>query len=91
MLVQFGLLMFAAALVFQLMSLPIEFDASSRAKVELEKMGFDSEQDREGARKVLRAAAMTYVAGAATAVGNLLFLLLLAGRGLIRRTPTSSG
>jgi hypothetical protein len=84
-LIQVGFLMFAAALVFQLLSLPIEFDASRRAKLELEQIGFDAAQDREGARKVLRAAAMTYVAGAATAMGHLVFILLFAGRGLFRR------
>ena len=87
---QLGFAMFAAALAFQLLSLPIEFDASRRAKVELEKMGFTSEQDREGARKVLFAAAMTYVAGAATAMGQLLLILVIAGRGLGRWFGRSS-
>ena len=87
---QLGFAMFAAALAFQLLSLPIEFDASRRAKIELEKLGFTSEQDREGARKVLFAAAMTYVAGAATAMGQLLFILVIVGRSFGRwfgRTP----
>ena len=79
--------MFAGALLFQVMSLPVEYDASRRAKHQLAEMGFATEQDREGARKVLRAAAMTYVAGAATAMGKLLVVLLLAGRSLFRRLP----
>jgi Zn-dependent membrane protease YugP len=89
-LVQIGFLMFAAALVFQLMSLPIEFDASRRAKGQLEQMGLNTEQDRDGASKVLFAAAMTYVAGAATAMGQLLFVLFFAGRGLLRRKTLPS-
>ena len=85
--VQLGFLMFAAALVFQILSLPIEFDASRRAKIQLAEMGFNSQQDRDGAAKVLRAAAMTYVAGAATAMGQLLLVLFFAGRSLFVRSP----
>lgn len=88
--IQVGFLMFAGALVFQILSLPIEFDASRRAKIQLEEMGFSTEQDRDGAAKVLRAAAMTYVAGAATAMGQLLVVLFFMGRGLFRRSPGSS-
>ena len=80
-----GFLMFAGAMLFQLLTLPVEFNASHRALAQLEKMGFESEQDRVGARRVLRAAAMTYVAGAATAMGKLLVILFIAGRGLFGR------
>jgi Zn-dependent membrane protease YugP len=89
-LIQLGFLMFAVSLLFHLLSLPIEFNASSRAKAELEQMGFDEEPDLEGARKVLFAAAMTYVAGAATAMGNLLLVLLFAGRSLFRKSGGTS-
>ncbi len=85
-----GFLMFAGSLLFQLFTLPVEFNASRRAKHQLEEMGFTSEEDRVGAHKVLRAAAMTYVAGAATAMGKLLVILLFVGRGLfgrLRATP----
>jgi Zn-dependent membrane protease YugP len=80
-----GFLMFAAALGFQLLSLPIEFDASRRARDQLRMLGMDSLQDLRGTRQVLRAAAMTYVANSATAMGQLLVILLIAGRGLWRR------
>lgn len=80
-----GFMMFAGSFLFQLFTLPVEFNASSRAKDQLEEMGFTTEEDRTGAHKVLRAAAMTYVAGAATAMGKLLVILLFAGRGLFRR------
>jgi Zn-dependent membrane protease YugP len=84
-LVLIGFLMFAGAMLFQLLTLPVEFNASHRALAQLEQMGFESEQDRVGARKVLRAAAMTYVAGAATAMGKLLVILFIAGRSLFGR------
>ena len=85
LLVQIGFLMFAGALAFQLLSLPIEFDASRRAKAELVNLGMNSPEDVEGAHKVLRAAAMTYVANSATAMGQLLLFLLFAGRGLLKK------
>ncbi len=84
-LIAIGFLLFAAALLFQLLSLPIEFDASRRAKQQLVEMGFETEEDQAGARQVLRAAAMTYVANAATALGQILFVLVFAGRGLLKK------
>lgn len=88
-LIQLGLALFTGAMVFQLLTLPVEFDASRRAKEELEALGFNSPEDLEGARRVLQAAAMTYVAGAATAMGHLLIVLFMFGRGLFRRSgPT---
>ncbi len=83
--VQIGFLLFAAALVFQLLSLHIEVNASRRAKTQLEMLGFNTQKAREAARKVLLAAAMTYVAGAATAMGQILLILAFAGRGLLRK------
>ena len=80
-----GFILYAVSLVFQLVSLPIEFDASRRAMNQLEAFGLDSDEDIKGVRKVLRAAALTYVAGSATAMGHLLVIFGVAGRGLIRR------
>ena len=85
-----GFVMLAATLVFQVLTLPVEFNASHRAKEQLEQMGFTSEQDRIGAHKVLRAAAMTYVAGAATAMGKLFVILLFVGRSLFRKVLTTT-
>ena len=79
-----GFLMLAASLLFQLITLPIEFDASKRARAQLEEMGFTSREDRKGARKILRAAAMTYVAGAATAMMQVLVILFIFGRSIWR-------
>jgi Zn-dependent membrane protease YugP len=78
-LVKLGILFFAAAVLFQLVTLPVEFDASRRAVAVLGQQGILSGPELEGTRKVLSAAAMTYVAAAAGAVLQLLYFLLRAG------------
>lgn len=76
-----GALLFSAVLIFQLITLPVEFNASSRAVKILETGGMLYDEEVTGAKKVLRAAAMTYVAGtAATALQLLRLLLLVRGR-----------
>ncbi len=76
-----GALLFSAVLIFQLITLPVEFNASSRAIKILENGGMLYDEEVTGAKKVLRAAAMTYVAGtAATALQLLRLLLLVRGR-----------
>lgn len=77
--VKFGILLFSAAVIFQLITLPVEFDASARAKKLLVDYGMIAPPDRAGVSAVLNAAAWTYVAAAAAAVLNLLYLLLRAG------------
>ncbi|MEM8677808.1 MAG: zinc metallopeptidase [Planctomycetota bacterium] len=84
-LVHLGFLTFGASLVFQVLSLPVEFNASQRAKRQLQQLVFTATADIEGAERVLRAAAMTYVANAATAMGHMLLVLVIAGRGLFKR------
>ncbi len=74
-----GILFFSAAVLFQLVTLPVEFNASSRAVRILGDTGILSEQELPYTRKVLKAAALTYVAGAAAAILQLLRLLLLFG------------
>jgi len=75
-LVDLGILLFALVVVFQLVTLPVEFDASRRAKLVLASSGIVSTQEEaQGVSKVLGAAAMTYVAGALTAVATLIWLL----------------
>ena len=66
--------------VFTLITLPVEFNASSRAMMALESSGFMRGEELSGARSVLNAAAMTYVAAALSAVLQLLRLLVLTGR-----------
>ncbi|MDX2004989.1 MAG: zinc metallopeptidase [Meiothermus sp.] len=67
-----GILLFAAAALFQLITLPVEFDASNRALTILKKMNFLEPSEMSGARSVLTAAALTYVAALATTVAWLL-------------------
>lgn len=74
-----GIIFFALAVVFQLITLPVEFDASARALRLLDEGGYLTQAEQAGARKVLRAAAMTYVAAALASILQLLRLLLLAG------------
>ena len=77
MLMDFGILLFLGAVVFYLVTLPVEYNASSRAVEILETGGYMTRQEVTGARQVLNAAALTYVAGAATAIMGLVRLLFL--------------
>lgn len=78
-LVDIGILMFSLAVLFQLVTLPVEFNASARALQLLESQGYLHADENRQARKVLSAAAMTYVAAAATAILQLLRLIYLFG------------
>lgn len=78
-LVWLGIILFSAFVLFTLVTLPVEFDASARAVRALVDGGIILPYEQEGAVKVLRAAAMTYVAAAVSAVLQLLYLLLRAG------------
>ncbi|PWL46686.1 MAG: peptidase [Clostridiales bacterium] len=80
LLVQIGIILFCAVVVFQLVTLPVEFNASRRAMVTLESDHILEDDELRGARKVLSAAAMTYVASLIVAVANLLRLLALRNR-----------
>ena len=75
---QLGILMFSATVIFQLVTLPVEFNASSRALVQLQDLGIVDSGEARDSRKVLSAAAMTYVAAALTAILQLARLLLIA-------------
>jgi Zn-dependent membrane protease YugP len=72
---QLGLVLFAAAVLFQLVTLPVEFNASRRALVQMNALGIATQGDVGGSRQVLNAAAMTYVAAAASSVAYLLYYL----------------
>ncbi len=78
-LVQLGILLFSAVTVFQLVTLPVELNASSRAIRALRQGGVLTEQELPYAKKTLTAAAMTYVAALLTSLAQLLRLLLLFG------------
>lgn len=78
-LIMIGILMFSAAVLFQLVTLPVEFNASGRALKLLSETGILQKDEVSDTRKVLSAAALTYVAAAATAVLQLLRLIRLFG------------
>ncbi len=71
-----GIALFGVAVAFQLVTLPIEFDASRRALANLQELGLVTQQDAGGARSVLNAAALTYVAAAAGSVMYLLYFFM---------------
>ena len=74
-----GIVLFSLAVLFQLVTLPVEFNASSRALRMLETTGILSREENAGAKRVLTAAALTYVAALASSVLQLLRLIILAG------------
>ncbi|MBQ2407236.1 MAG: zinc metallopeptidase [Lachnospiraceae bacterium] len=75
-----GVILFAVTVLFQIVTLPVEFDASKRALNTLRDEYYLDENELQGAKKVLIAAAMTYVASAFVAIMNLLRLILIANR-----------
>jgi len=79
-LVEFGILLFSFVLLFQLVTLPVEFNASRRAVNTLSSGGILQGEELRGAKKVLGAAAMTYVAAALTTAMQLLRLILISRR-----------
>lgn len=79
-LAMFGVVFFAFAVVFQLITLPVEFNASRRALNVISEVDLLGEEEKIGAKKVLTAAAMTYVAALAVSVANLLRLILMVNR-----------
>ena len=78
--VYLGIACFGLSLVFQLVTLPVEFNASRRALAAIETGEILTKEEQRGARKTLRAAAMTYVAATAVALAQLLRLILIFGR-----------
>ena len=78
--VYLGIACFGLSLVFQLVTLPVEFNASRRAMLAIEEGGLLTAEEQKGARKTLKAAALTYVAATATALAQLLRLILIFGR-----------
>ena len=77
--VLFGALLFSAVLLFQIVTLPVEFDASNRAKALLSSQGIIAANEKVGVNKVLNSAAMTYVAAVVSTLMTLLYFLLRAG------------
>lgn len=75
-----GIILFAASTVFALVTLPVEFNASNRAVAMLTEGGYVNGEEERGVRKVLQAAALTYVAAAVTSLLSLLRLVMIANR-----------
>lgn len=78
--IDIGIICFSLSVVFQLITLPVEFNASNRALKCIANQEILNEQELKGAKKTLRAAAMTYVAATAVALAQLLRLVILFGR-----------
>ena len=78
-LITLGIAAFGLSVVFQLITLPVEFDASRRAMQAIETAGLLTEEEQRGAKRTLKAAALTYVAATATAIAQLLRLIILFG------------
>jgi Zn-dependent membrane protease YugP len=78
-LVQIGIVLFSVAVFFQLVNLPVEFDASNRAKAQLDALGIVPRQEQQYVRDVLNAAAWTYVAGTLQAVLTLVYFIMRFG------------
>ena len=77
LIIDIGILLFSAAVLFQLVTLPVEFDASRRALVMLRTQGILSDDELKYTRRVLKSAALTYVASAAAAILQLLRIILI--------------
>ena len=84
-LTQIGVALFFFAVLFQIVTLPVEFDASRRAKLAIEDAGFLDQEEMKGTKEVLSAAALTYVGATLTAIGQFLRLLALTNGGRRRR------
>ena len=80
LLINLGILLFSAAVLFQIVTLPVEFNASNRAVRVLESSGMLYPEEVGDVKKVLRAAALTYVAGAASMILQFLRLIIIGGR-----------
>jgi Zn-dependent membrane protease YugP len=79
-LITIGLILLGAIVLFQLVTLPVEFDASRRALVALQGQGLLADDEVSGARRVLSAAALTYIAGFVAALGQFIYFLALSRR-----------
>lgn len=74
-----GIILFSAVVFFQVVNLPVEFDASNRAKAQLVSLGIVSREELVYVRKVLDAAALTYVAATLQAIMTLIYLIMRYG------------
>jgi Zn-dependent membrane protease YugP len=87
-LVQIGILAYAGAILLTFLTLPVEFNASKRALAQLEGLDLVSAEGLKGTRQVLRAAAMTYVAGVASSASYVVYLAIMYGGRLVGKTKS---
>ena len=80
-----GVILYSTVALFQLVTLPVEFNASARAMKQIRSLGIADDNDAKGVRKVLTAAAMTYVAALVTSLASLLRIFLIVSGGRRRR------
>ena len=78
-LINIGIIAYSLAVLFQLVTLPVEYNASNRAREQLYQLGIVTEEEKAGVKKVLSAAALTYLASAAAALLQLFRIILLTG------------
>jgi Zn-dependent membrane protease YugP len=78
--INIGIILFSAAVAFQFVTLPVEFDASRRAVTQLDALGIVNPEEKAGATAVLKAAGLTYVAAAATSFVYLLYFVMASRR-----------
>ena len=83
--VQLGILAYVGAILVTFITLPVEFNASKRALQQLEGLRLVTDDGRDAAQQVLRAAAMTYVAGVASSAGWIVYMVIAGGRALFAR------
>ncbi len=88
LLVQVGILGYVGAILLTFLTLPIEFNASRRALAQLEGLNLVSPEGLKGTQQVLRAAAMTYVAGVASSAGYLVYLVIMFGGSLFGKSKS---
>lgn len=79
-LINIGILLFAASVLFQIVTLPVEFNASNRALELINSNGFLTDNESNGAKKVLNAAALTYIAAMASGISQLIRLIMIRNR-----------
>ena len=89
MLVQVGILGYVGAILLTFLTLPVEFNASRRALAQLEGLNLVSPEGLKGTQQVLRAAAMTYVAGVASSAGYLVYLVIMFGGSLFGKSKSA--
>ena len=89
--VQNGIQAYLGSILITFITLPVEFNASKRALAQLDRLRLVSADGRDAAEQVLKAAAMTYVAGVATSAGYIIYMLIAGGRAVLGKPKLPPG